>query len=53
VASALRDYRDAKGNDGDWVGALTLATLADDIRMLREAVVIVGQAMGALKVKKG
>lgn len=52
MASALRDFRDAKGNEGDWVGAIALAQLAADVSQLNEAVIKIGTSLGVLQVRK-
>ena len=41
MATALRDFRDARGNTGDWVGALHLIEGLNDLRKLREIVEII------------
>jgi hypothetical protein len=40
----MRDFRDARGNEGDWVGALQHAEDSINLRAIREILEIIARA---------
>jgi hypothetical protein len=49
MASAFMDFRAGRDNEGAWVAALQMASTANDQRLIREALVIIGKHFKVLR----